>query len=132
MNVDNVRAVLAAIKAAPDAGLPPMKSYYHCGTPQCIAGHAHALAVHSAQGADLNGDYAVCYTREIAQDFLGISPEDEQDLFAPDYPWADYQCSHESEPGYITKEMMVATLERLLATGEVIWVKPEAEGWLNE
>ncbi|WP_419917482.1 hypothetical protein [Candidatus Poriferisocius sp.] len=139
MNVDAIRRTIDSIKAAPDTYCQSIwawtKDPHGCGTPACVAGHAVAGNGHeivkapfsTAVTARLNGKKMPIH--DAAAEVLGLDLQQSLDLFAA-HPYLiidSHQCIFTP-----TAADAIETLERLIETGEVTWVRqsrrhPEAD-----
>lgn len=135
MNIENIRRVRDQIAADPtrfnmaelvDLETQDVPRINECGTAACIAGWAASLAGWKAPERDNPFD---TYRSLVAtaSDFLGLGPVTEWDFSTP----ADNQAAAElffigsAEDVYledITAEQAIATLDRLIETGEVQWM----------
>jgi hypothetical protein len=132
MNKENIQKVIDAIEAEAVGGrrvgfnmsgyicvpnrVDTPKNYKGdvCGTAACIAGYAY-LALSLEEGRDfedvlLRGARSGMYVAETAQDWLGLTDRQSDELFAP---------FHYS--GAIPPSAGVQVLKHLLETGEVDW-----------
>lgn len=121
MRTDRILALADLIEKQPhtnddDAEGFTMGVYFHnCGTPSCIAGWAMAMEFNDyseklrRKAEKSFGDACGPFEDRIPGNFLGITPRQEGELFAP---------RNRSD---ITPTQAAATLRRLAETGEVKW-----------
>jgi hypothetical protein len=128
MNVENIRALAARLRAPATQGHFNMGIYFNfngeenrystvaqdihtCGTTACIAGFAYIMAKPDGPSyeADRNWNFTDFRGREIAKSWLGITETQAFNLF-------------ESNARLdITPEQAAQVLDRLAETGEVSW-----------
>ena len=122
MNQERIRQIAADIRVAEHFDMDifwfkhPIPA--ECGTPACIAGFVCArYASESPAWKAALLDKPISNTADIAQQILDLDDLDAEQLFAPEGLF-DGRVEY-------TRDMAVATLERLADTGEVDWQTEE-------
>ena len=98
-----------------------VKYFHDCGTPACIAGHAHALFV-GEQFPIFDEDDAL----ENIVSTLGIDTPEAQALFRA-HPYRHGGPEWGIEEYVPTKHDAIAAIQSLLDTGKVTWPDPPKE-----
>ena len=122
MNRENVLTVAADVEAAEDFD---QDKWYHwtCGTPACIAGHAHARSGDPVPNLNrMEFGQAGELVAESAQRYLGLSDSEAFHLFDA--------APFGRDEGYVpipTSKETAATVLRLFAvTGQIKWEQARA------
>lgn len=129
----NLRFDMNEIEARPKDGT--------CGSISCIIGHVLALRDGQFEAKDWEGfreewsDH-VASLKDEAGEALGLSPEEQEELFFPDSREADHKNPFNAEGGEfslrdVTPQGAAAVVRGLAHTGEIDWwlaFSPSAKG----